>query len=801
MKIGAKLITGFSVILVILLAVGLYAFFTLGSLKEDMELTLNDRYIKVQRIYELEVSAFKNGISLRNIILETNPEIVGQLNKEISTRTAQSDVILDSLDKTLSTVKGRELYKELKTTYNTYNTLRENVTQLAVANKKADATIQLFGQMKVETGKYVSSLASIKTYLIKVMNDAGTKSMDAVNNANTIIVIVIIIAIALGLFIALFITGMITKPINKLIEVADSIADGNMDISLDTEKKDETGVLNRAMKKMGDSIQSLVADANHLADSAIAGKLDIRADANKYKGEYKNLIAGLNNTLDAIINPLNVTAEYVDRISKGDIPPLLTDDAKGDFNEIKNNMNQLIDTIKGLKQDVEFLMAGVGEGKVSTTRADAHKHLGVYRNIVEGFNQTLELVSEPINEELEVLSKLALGQLEVRMVKTYKGDFNLLKDNLNTTIDSLPLTETMRVMARMAEGDLTSKMSGNYKGESLKLMNSVNDTIDSLNEILYQVRTTVDEVTRGAMQVSDASTALSQGATEQAASLEEITSSMTEIGSQTRLNAENANQANSLSFEARSGAERGNTEMAQLNTAMSEINESSKNISKIIKVIDEIAFQTNLLALNAAVEAARAGRHGKGFAVVAEEVRNLAARSATAAKETAELIENSIKTVEQGSSLAGKTGEALEEIKNSSVKVADIVAEITTSSNEQAQGIAQINEGLTQIDKVTQTNTASAEESASASEELSGQANQLRQLIERFKLAHQSNDTYRPNYNKPNQMGGKKAGRALAPTSYDEYLDDGYSNRKPSSNPKIDARDIIKLDEDDFGKY
>jgi methyl-accepting chemotaxis protein len=309
----------------------------------------------------------------------------------------------------------------------------------------------------------------------------------------------------------------------------------------------------------------------------------------------------------------------------------------------------------------------------------------------------------------------------------------------------------------------------------------------------------VDEVSRGAMQVSDASSALSQGATEQAASLEEITSSMGEIASQVKTNADNAHQASILTNEAKEYSERGNRQMENLIKAMNEINTASENISKIIRVIDEIAFQTNLLALNAAVEAARAGRHGKGFAVVAEEVRNLAARSATAAKETAELIDNTRKAVDNGIIIVSRTSEALEEIRNGAIKSADIVGEIATSSNEQAQAIAQINEGLSQIDKVTQTNTASAEESASASEELSGQAGLLKEIVQRFKTKETGSDvdddfvvekrvlTHPKSKGLPSHSSGNEGHHQRSEEDFYDY------NVKPS--------DVIKLDEDDFGKF
>ncbi|MDY0190723.1 MAG: methyl-accepting chemotaxis protein [Desulfuromonas sp.] len=335
-------------------------------------------------------------------------------------------------------------------------------------------------------------------------------------------------------------------------------------------------------------------------------------------------------------------------------------------------------------------------------------------------------ISKPIKRSLDMIHNLGEGNLSGRLNFKQKDEIGQLGTAMDAFADNLE-HEILTAFDKLSVGDFTFKAHGLIR-EPLAKANH------ALNETMAQINLAAGQISSGATQVSDSSQSLSQGATEQASALEQISSSMAEIGAQTKLNANNANMANSLAQEARSVAETGNAQMLTMIAAMAEINKSSQDISKIIKVIDEIAFQTNLLALNAAVEAARAGQHGKGFAVVAEEVRNLAARSAKAAKETADLIEGSVKKVENGASIADITGEELARISEGITKVSELIAEISTSSNGQAASIAEITIGLSQIDDVTQQNTSTSEESAASAEELAAQANQLHGMLEEFTL-------------------------------------------------------------------
>ncbi|MCG8334656.1 MAG: methyl-accepting chemotaxis protein [Proteobacteria bacterium] len=343
-------------------------------------------------------------------------------------------------------------------------------------------------------------------------------------------------------------------------------------------------------------------------------------------------------------------------------------------------------------------------------------------------------ITNPLLKADIIMSRFRDGDFSVRM--NHQSDDEI--GRVGASIDDLAkdlqsaIDDINTVMRQVANGDLTTRIQVQLKGDLNDLKHNINSSVELLEEALVDVISTSGQVNISAQELSSSAQSLANGTTQQAASLEETSSSMSEVEMRARRNTENADQAKQLTKTMSEVVDRGDSQMGEMLESMNHINRTSTEISKIIKVIDEIAFQTNLLALNAAVEAARAGKYGKGFAVVAEEVRNLAARSAEAAKNTTELIENSVKEVEKGVIRADKTAEVLKQVKESVSKVDDMVSDIAAASEEQKKGIEEINNGIVQINNVVQQNSSISEETASSSDELSNQANQLDSIVSKF---------------------------------------------------------------------
>jgi methyl-accepting chemotaxis protein len=548
-------------------------------------------------------------------------------------------------------------------------------------------------------------------------------------------------------------------------------------VSVDTTNEEVSKATGMLLNQLLDIFQA----ASNIADFLEIEEYELASEV--YTGEVLPSIESIQVYVDNLMKPINQSMLYYEQMAlhEQEVLEVLSVQTETLLNtlveETKANVKETITNGQQLARKITLTLIGA---TIIACLLTLMLGLPITQNIIK-----------PLDKAVQMIKALESGQLDNRLNLDRKDEIGVMAKSMDAFADNLKY-EVLAAFKKLAAGDFTFEAKGLIK-EPLAKANV------ALNELMDQIKNSGEQVFAGSSQISDSSQSLSQGATEQATSLEEISSSITEMAAQTQNSAENANQANELSNKTKEAAESGNQQMKELMDAMSEINDSGKNISKIIKVIDEIAFQTNLLALNAAVEAARAGKHGKGFAVVAEEVRNLAARSAKAAKETAELIEGSVDKTENGSEMANKTADALKEIVNSINEVTNLVNEIAISSNEQAQGISQINNGLGQIDQITQQNTANAEESAAAAEELSSQSQQLMDMLSHFKLKNELSVNHSNTFSQQQVRQPKIEQTKLAA---DDSTKNGHiPTISTAKTQQEETEATIDLDDNEFGKY
>jgi methyl-accepting chemotaxis protein len=957
LKIKSKIFLAFMGMVILMGIVGSIGILNLQKISTlDNELYENNTK-PISLISSVQVNLQKNRVITRNIFIENDMN----KNREYKSAILENDKEVDkNMEQFKNSVLSNEIldeYNDLRKSLDSYKPVRDKVIELRLQNKTEEAINLMNGDgaaLVKSVDDSASKLIALNENLGKEKANSNSKSAStAIITMVGIIILGIITALALGIIIS----GLISKPIKKVLHIIEEMSKGHLgerlnldskdeigqmakvmdtfsealqnvvigtmnkiangDVSMDLQVRDEKDEIVPALNKMVENVRKLVSDVNILSQAAIDGNFEVRADASKHEGNFNKVIAGVNGTLDTIVDkavwyeaiidaipfPIHVTdkdmkwtymnksfeklmieqgvvrdrksgygmdccnaganicntekcgikqlhrgkaesffewcgmsnkqdtsylrnkkgetvgyvevvtdltpiirvSEYtkteVERIERNlkllssgntdfDLkikePDRYTDEVSKQFKGISNSLEEVKNAVDNLIQDANMLSNAATEGKLDT-RADAEKHSGDFKKIVEGVNELIEAMVKPIQEVTSVMNEISKGNLENSVSESYKGEFGVLAKAVNSTEKGLKsiVGEIDSVIGEISNGNLAienvTEFHGNFKSISL----SLNRIVESLNNVLGEINSAAEQVFTGAGQVADGSQALSKGATEQASSIEELTASITEVAAQTRENSVNANQAKDLALKVKENAEDGNRHMSEMLKSMGEINESSANISKIIKVIDEIAFQTNILALNAAVEAARAGQHGKGFAVVAEEVRNLAARSANAAKETTTLIEGSIKKAETGTEIANNTAKALYEIVDGVTKAASLVSEIAAASEEQASGITQINVGIEQVSRVVQTNSATAEESAAASEELSSQSELLKDMVANFRLKNSSSENNIMNYKRSNRNKAYNSKNNMSQKESAATLD------------KVE----IDLSDNEFGKY
>ncbi|MDO9600557.1 MAG: MCP four helix bundle domain-containing protein, partial [Azoarcus sp.] len=555
LKIGVRLAIAFALVIALLIIMALFSMQRIGSLASEVNVLVTDRYVKTvwanNVLDELNMVARAS----RNALLVSNRSEAERELGRIPQSSAKITENLGLLRAGITTDRGKDLLRQVDDARGGYVTNLQRLQELIRADSRDAAVALLMGDMRTTQTAYIGTISNIITYQDELMKADGTVAVEMGEQSRQLMIVLAVVAVLLAALLAFLIARSITRPVAQVADAANKMAKGDFSFTLSSDAKDEVGEVVRAVASVQASVKTMVEDAAMLTKAAVEGKLATRADAAKHQGDYRRIVEGVNATLDAVIGPLNVAADYVDRISKGAIPPRITDTYNGDFNTIKTNLNTCIDAVGALVADAVMLSQAAIEGKLAT-RADASKHQGDYRKIVDGVNGTLDAVIDPVNE-------------------------------------------VKRVMIALSQGDLTQKIHTQYAGDFKVLQDAVNESLDKLGEIIGQVRGAADALSNASGQVSSTAQSLSQASSEQAASVEESSASVEQMTASINQNSENAKVTDGM-------ATKSSTDAVEGGEAVRNTVEAMKNIAGKIGIIDDIAYQTNLLALNAAIEAARA---------------------------------------------------------------------------------------------------------------------------------------------------------------------------------------------------
>jgi methyl-accepting chemotaxis protein len=640
-----KVNTKFTVVIAVVLAVTILASIVgiqaTTELKRSADVITNGHLRIIYHLGEAKAALYRMSNAERNLYLAANPGDKQSYAREWQEARTKLQEHLDQAKSLLDTAEGKSLATQIDSAWKQYqDTHGQAVTSALRADTKTPLITTAQG-IGAQTEDQLESLFTELTNRAKADADTSkSAALSALTKKRTAVLFLLACGIALGLTLSTFTARTLSEPMAKTIAMLRELTNGHLGSRLNIHRGDEIGLMASTLDRFADNLQTNVVGA-------------------------------------------------IERIAKGDLSvDVPVADAQ---DEIGPKLRETIDILRRMILDGQSLTKAAVEGRLDV-RGEAAKFHGAYQEIIQGFNNTLD----------------AMGR---------------------------PIAEILSVMQRIADRDLSARMTGNYQGDFEKIKEAINTAVQNLDEALQQVAVAAEQVATAAEQVQGSSQSLAEGTSEQASSLEEISASLKEMEANAKQSAANAAEVRNLAQDTTRVVETGTESINKLSEAIQKIKTSSESTTKVVKTIDEIAFQTNLLALNAAVEAARAGEAGKGFAVVAEEVRNLAMRSAESAKNTASLIEEAVNNVNEGVRIAEEVTKNFAEIGEQSSRTGVVMSEMAAAIEQQSQSVSQIATAVEQINQVTQQNAANSEETASSSEELASQAEEMRSMLAGFHLS------------------------------------------------------------------
>jgi len=495
MKIGVRLALGFAAVLVLLLAVAAIGYTRVGALNTEVDRLSRDLFPKTVAANDITDAVNTIARRLRNAYIFKGVESQKELEQIADQRKIISDRI-DKLEKTILSDAGKAVLKKVTEARVVYVREQDRYIETLKSGNFELAAGLLAGDLRKAQTDYIGSITALVEFQTELVAKAGKDSEELADASERLLLILAAVAALMTALVGWFITRSITTPTRKLVEGADKMAAGDFNFKLDINNKDEIGALATSMRAMQGGVQAMISDAAMLSKAAVEGKLATRADASKHHGDFKVIVQGVNDTLDAVIGPLNVTADYVDKISKGVIPPVITDSYNGDFNVIKTNLNNVVKMMSELLEQTDIIIKAAAEGELDK-RANAALFVGGWNQLVTGVNATVTNIVNPLNVTAEYVDRIAKGDIPPAITAEYKGQYNIIKNNLNACI--VATNQQAAAAKAIAAGDLTAEVK--VRCEADVMAKSLINVIKAINALVADANTLSTAAVQGKLDV------------------------------------------------------------------------------------------------------------------------------------------------------------------------------------------------------------------------------------------------------------------------------------------------------------